>query len=119
MSVSSSLPTKHKTLLGLIVFSGAMGTPKLSHIVKNLDRFCSQAEKVLSMRRKSSKRCKTPEIANLDLAIHLRAVEKLSQILQEELAPIGRHLQNRSCPPTKNLTNHSRMDLLELDEKRF
>ena len=52
----------------------------------------SKAEKVLSMRRKSSKRCKTPEIANLDLAIHSRAIEKLSQILQEELTPIGRHL---------------------------
>ena len=96
-----------------------MGTPKLSHIVKNLDRFCSQAEKGLSMRRKSSKRCKTPEIANLDLAIYSRAVEKLSQILQKELGPISRHLQNRSCPPNKNLTNYSRMDLLELDEKRF
>ena len=92
LSVSISIPAQNKTLLGPIVFSSAMGTPKSSQIAKNLNRFCSQAEKVLSMKRKSSKRCKTPEIANFDLAIHSRAVEKLSQILQEELAPIGRHL---------------------------
>lgn len=89
---SSSMPTKTMSCVGWTVLRGAMGIPIFSHSARKVLRACWHLARVRATKRKSSRILTANLMPNLFIRIQSSASEKDSNILQEEAAPIGRHL---------------------------
>ena len=92
--VSSSIPANDNTKLGPTVFSGAIGMPNSSHVLRKTYRSLAHDVSDLLTIRKSSNKCNMPGICNLKRAIHSRPELKHSNILQELESKISINIES-------------------------
>ena len=80
LTVSSSMPTKERTVEGPMVFSGAMGMPTNEQNCKNIWSWLWQRSNVCASKKKSSNIWMIDGIFSLVLAIHSIEVLKASNV---------------------------------------